>query len=287
MTGAILSIQSHVAFGHVGNSAAAFTLQRMGFPVHAVHTVTLSSHKGYPGWRGVELEAADVAGIIDGIAELGVLGDTVALLSGYLGDPGMGRAVLHALDRLREARSDALFLCDPVMGDRDCGFFVDPAIPGFFRDEMIARADIITPNAFELGVLADRPATDLTSITAAAKVLLERGPKLVVVTSAEIDGSKDELATLAVSANEAWLLRAPRLPVSLNGTGDTFAALFLGHFLRTDSVRTALEMAGSIMFELVERTMQAGSREPRLIEMQETLLAPSRRLVAEPLHTGG
>ncbi|MEZ5824742.1 MAG: pyridoxal kinase PdxY [Geminicoccaceae bacterium] len=281
MKDAILSIQSHVAYGHVGNSAAAFTLQRMGFPVHAVHTVTLSSHKGYRGWRGVELAPGDVADIVDGMAELGVFGDTTALLSGYLGDPGMGRAVLHALHKLRAESPKALFLCDPVMGDRGCGLFVDPAIPPFFRDEMIPTADILTPNAFELGVLVERETLGLPAIVDAARTLLRRGPELVVVTSVELGAADNEMATLAVSGDEGWLLRKPRLPVALSGTGDTFAALFLGNYLRSRDIRKSLEMANSVMFELVERTMQSCSRELLLVEAQECLLAPKRLLSAE------
>ncbi|MCB1972276.1 MAG: pyridoxal kinase PdxY [Geminicoccaceae bacterium] len=280
MSEAVLSIQSHVAFGHVGNSAAVFALQRLGFEVWPVHTVTLSNHKGYGRWRGIELSPVDVSGIIDGMADVGAFADCRALLSGYLGDPGMGRSVLHALDRLRGQVPQALYLCDPVMGDSDCGFFVDAAIPAFFRDEVVPRADIVTPNRFELGVLTGREPEGLEDMVAAAHEVRRMGPKAVVVTSVEVGERPGKLGTLVVAADECRIVWQDRVPVALSGTGDSFAALFLGHFLRSGSLCEALELAVSAMVDLVRITSEAGSGELLLVEAQDFLVRPSGRLAA-------
>ena len=157
MQDGILSIQSAVAYGHVGNSAAVFPLQRLGFEVWPVNTVLFSNHTGYGAWRGRVVALDWVEEIIEGIAERGAIPRTRAVLSGYLGDPSLGEAVLRTVARVRAERPDMLYACDPVMGDEGRGFFVKPGIPEFFRDHAVPAADIVTPNQFELAWLAGRP----------------------------------------------------------------------------------------------------------------------------------
>jgi pyridoxine kinase len=279
MQDGILSIQSAVAYGHVGNSAAIFPLQRLGFEAWPVNTVLFSNHTGYGAWRGRVVGLDWVEEIIEGIAERGAIPRTRAVLSGYLGDPTLGEAVLRVVGRVRAARPDMLYACDPVMGDEGRGFFVRPGIPEFFRDHAVPVADIVTPNQFELAWLAGGPVEDLDDAIAAAAAVRAKGPKIVVCTSLAVEDAA-ELGILAHSAEASWLCRTPRLPISLNGTGDVFTALFLGSWLRTGRLDSALEHAVAAMYALVDATWRAGSRELELIAAQDQLLAPARTFPA-------
>ena len=218
--------------------------------------------------------------IIEGMAERGAIPRTRAVLSGYLGAPSLGEEVLRTVARVRAVRPDMLYACDPVMGDEGRGFFVRPGIPEFFKERAVPAADIVTPNQFELAWLAGLEIRSLDDALRAAARVRATGPGIVVCTSLVL-GDEEELAVLADSAEAGWLVRTPRLPVSLNGTGDAFTALFLGHWLATGRLEATLENAVSAMYALVEATHRAGSRELELVAAQDQLVRPSRRFTAE------
>ncbi len=276
-TEGILSIQSAVAYGHVGNSAAVFPLQRLGFEVWPVNTVLFSNHTGYGAWRGRPVPLDWVQEILTGVAERGAYPRTQAVMSGYLGDPALGGAVLETLRAVRAERAGALYACDPVMGDVGRGFFVKDGIPAFFRDEALAEADIVTPNQFELAYLAERPIATLKDALDAAASVRAKGPKLVLVTSLMVEETGSGLGLLADTADGAWLVTTPKLPVELNGTGDVCTALTLGYWLRQPDPARVLEAVAGAMFGLVEATHDAGSRELLLVAAQEELVRPTRR----------
>jgi pyridoxine kinase len=278
---AILSIQSWVAYGHVGNAAAVFPLQRLGFEVWAVNTVQFSNHTGYGAWRGAIFEKDAVAEVIAGIEERGVFGACAAVLSGYVGDPSLGTVVLDAVARVRAANPRALYCCDPVIGDFGRGVFVRPGIAEFFATAALPRADIVTPNHFELEHLVGRPVAGLEDAVAAAESLRARGPGIVLVTS--LARSAGRIGVLAVGAEGAFLVETPLLPLAVNGAGDAVAALFLGHFLRTGSLAAALEQATAGIFAVLEETAKAGARELRLVAAQDVLVAPDQVFTARKL----
>jgi pyridoxine kinase len=276
MQDGILSIQSHVAYGHVGNSAAVFPLQRQGFEVWPVNTVLFSNHTGYGAWRGRPVELDWVREVIDGMGERGALPRTRALLSGYLGAPELGDLVLEVLARIRRERADVIYACDPVMGDEGRGFFVKPGLPEFFRDKAILAADLITPNQFELAFLAGRSIASVEDTLTAAAAVRRAGPRIVVCTSLMIEERPNELAVLADTEAGSWIVWTPRLDVNYNGTGDAFTALFLGAFLRSGDPARALSRATSAMYGLVARTHAAQSRELVLVAAQEEFVEPTR-----------
>ncbi len=284
MQDGVISIQSHVAFGHVGNSAAVFPLQRLGHEVWPVNTVLFSNHTGYGAWRGRVMPIETVREVLAGVEERGGFDRAKAVLSGYLGSADLGEAVLETVALVRARRPDALFVCDPVMGDKDRGFFVAEGIPAFFKHEAVPKADIITPNQFELAYLAATELQSLADVLAAARRVREMGPRLVMVTSLELDERPGELGILAETAAGTWVVWTPRLAIQLNGTGDAFTALTLAWWLATegDAART-LEAAASAMFALVEATLAAGERELVLVAAQDRLAAPPRRFVAQRL----
>jgi len=282
----ILSIQSHVAYGHVGNSAAVFPLQRLGFDVWPVHTVQYSNHLGYGDFAGTVLGAAHVTEVLAGIAARGVLGSCRAVLSGYLGEAAIGEAVLGALAAVRHANPDALYLCDPVMGDIGEGFYVRDGIPEFLRDQAVPAADIVTPNVFELEHLTGGRVATLADALAAARQLLALGPTVVVVTSLRhAETPADRIEMLAVTAAGAWRIATPMVPFQTapNGAGDAVAALFLGHYLRNRDPAEALAAAGAAIYAVMRRTGKLSRRELALIAAQDEIAKPSRRFPVETL----
>ena len=284
--GAILSIQSAVAYGHVGNSAAVFPLQRLGMEVWPVDTVQFSNHPGYGSRTGQIFTGSHVRDVVAGIAARGVLGQCVAVLSGYLGDPAVGEAVLDAVLTVRRANPAALYCCDPVIGDAGPGIYVQRDIPALLRDRCLPHADIATPNQFELQELTGLPIATLDDAKRAAAALrgtMRPGACVLITSLAVNDTPADAIDLLASDALGAWRLRTPRLAIAANGTGDTIAALFLLHRLRTGSSAHALAEAASAVFGLLARTLEAGSRELLTVAAQEEFVRPVRRFSADPV----
>lgn len=271
----ILSIQSAVAYGHVGNSAAVFPLQRIGVEVYPVYTVNFSNHTGYGAWRGPLISPQDVADVITGIEERGAFGEIDAVLSGYQGGEGIGDVILDAVARVKAANPNAIYACDPVMGNAKSGCFVAPAIPVLLRERVVPAADLITPNQFELGFLTGTEPSDLESTLASVDAARTMGPSTVLVTSVERpDRPEGTIEMLAATDDGAWIVRTPHIPMKANGSGDVTAALFTAHFRRTGDAADALARTTSSVFDLLQQTYDAGSRELRLIEAQEAYAHP-------------
>jgi len=278
----ILSIQSWVAYGHVGNASAVFPLQRLGAEVWAINTVQFSNHTGYGSWRGQVFPAATIRDCVQGIEERGVLGRCDAVLTGYIGDAAIGDAILDAVGRVKAANPAAWWCCDPVIGDIGRGVFVRPGIPEFFRDRALVLADIATPNQFELEWLAGGSLQSLAAVKAAVTELQARGPRCVLVTSLRTEETpEDALDLLAAEGGAFWRVRTPLLPLSVNGAGDAIAALFLFHRLASGSAREALSRASASIHGLLRRTAEAGSREILTVAAQEEFVSPSRVFAAE------
>src|SRR5215831_11078847 len=182
----VLSIQSWVACGNVGNTAALFPLQLLGCETWSLNTVAFSNHTGYGKWRGAVVPAQEIAGLFEGIAELGLLSRCDAVLSGYLGEAEAGPVLLDIVARIKQANPRALFACDPVMGDVGPGWYVRAGIPEFYRGPAIGMADIVTPNLFELEWLTGHPVRTLAAAASAAAELRKSGPRIVLVTSFEV-----------------------------------------------------------------------------------------------------
>jgi pyridoxine kinase len=282
MLAPILSIQSHVVYGHVGNAAAIFPLQRLGREVWPLMTVQFSSHTGYPGWRGRAFDAATIDECVEGLDAIGVLPRCAGLLTGYLGKPEIGEATLGALARIRAVNPDAVYACDPVIGDTHRGSYVAPGVAEFFRDRALPLATLLTPNAFELQALAGLEAADRAGALAAIGSVRARGPEVVVAKSLSLSDTPDDaLDMIAVDAGGAWRVRTPRLPIALSGTGDLFAALFLHHWLANRSVPDALSRTASSVFGIVAATQAARALELQIVAAQEELVHPSRVFLAQ------
>jgi pyridoxine kinase len=280
----ILSIQSHVAYGHVGNAAATFPLQRIGVEVWPIHTVQFSNHTGYGAWTGRVFEAAMITELVQGIAERGVLGRCDGVLSGYMGSAETGAAILDAVAQVKAANPKARYCCDPVIGDIGRGIYVRPGIPEFMREHALPMADIVTPNQFELEHLAGRTSASARDALSAIDALHALGPRTILVTSLHTDETPDDAVDLLASdASGRFRVRTPKLPISVNGAGDAIAALFFAHYLRSGSAAEAVSRAASSVFGVLRRTAEAGSREVLLIDAQEEFVNPGHMFPAEPL----
>ncbi|MFN3706955.1 pyridoxal kinase PdxY [Microcella sp.] len=271
----VLSIQSAVAYGHVGNSAAVFPLQRIGVEVLPVYTVTFSNHTGYGAWRGPLISPDDVREVITGIEERGVFPQIDVILSGYQGSEGIADVILDAVARIKAANPAAIYACDPVMGNAKSGCFVAPAIPVLLRERVVPAADIITPNQFELGYLTGTEPDTLESTLHSVDLARAMGPRTVLVTSVERpDRDEGTLEMLAVDNDGAWIVSTPQLPMKANGSGDVTAALFTAHYRRSGDAADALARAASSVFDLLQNTLDSGERELQLVESQEAYAHP-------------
>ncbi|MDP5181846.1 pyridoxal kinase PdxY [Blastococcus sp. BMG 814] len=279
---AVLSVQSHVTYGHVGNSSAVFPLQRLGIEVWPVHTVQFSNHTGYGEWTGRVYDGQSIEEIVQGVADRGALGSCDAVLSGYLGSADIGHAVVGTVARVRAANPAAVYCCDPVIGDVGRGVFVRPGIEEFMREVAVPAADLVTPNHYELDLLAGTTTRSPASVKDAVAAVQALGPRVVLTTSLVAEGTPDDAVDLLASeGGRHWRVRTPRLGVSVNGAGDAIAALFLAHWLETRSAAESLGRAAASVFGLLQRTEDAGSREILLVAAQEEFVAPTRTFAVE------
>lgn len=283
----ILSIQSHVAYGYVGNRAAVPALQALGCEASAVNTVQFSNHTGYGEWTGEIFTPAHIQDTLNGLAARGVPTTVDALLTGYMGSAELGAVITRWLEDVRSCGTDLCWACDPVMGDSDRGIFVRDDLPAFFREEAVPRATIMTPNVYELGLLTDRPVRNLADIRRACETLHERGPGIVLVTSVihEASAANEIEMLLSSRTHGQYRVATPRLPVdpAPNGAGDVTAALFTGHYLHTGGAVIALERTAAAMHSLFSATRDAGTRELALIRSIDSLSAHNHFFQANEL----
>ena len=280
----ILSIQSHVAYGHVGNSAAVFPLQRMGVEVWPIHTVQFSNHTGYGKWQGRVFDASMIREVVGGIAQRGCLGECDGVLSGYMGGVGIGAAILDAVATVKRANPAARYCCDPVIGDVGRGVFVRESIPEFMKSKAVPAADIVTPNQFELDYLSGRESKTLADVLAAVKIVHGMGPHAILVTSLHADDTpKDSVDLLASDETGRFRLRTPKLPLVANGAGDAIAALFFAHYLRLGKIDDALSRSASAIFGVLTKTAELGAHEIQIVAAQQEIVEPSWVFKAEEL----
>jgi len=280
----LISIQSHVAYGHVGNSAAVFPLQRMGVEVWPIHTVQFSNHTGYGKWQGRTFDGDLVRELVGGIEQRGCLGECDGLLSGYMGSADIGAAILDAVATVKRANPSAKYCCDPVIGDVGRGIFVREGIAEFMREKALPAADIVTPNQFELDYLSGGESKTLADALGAVKAVQALGPRAMLVTSLHVDDTpEDAIDMLAADDTGRFRLRTPKLPVVVNGAGDAIAALFFAHYLREGKIGEALARAGSAIYGVLAKTADAGAPEIQIVTAQHEVVEPSKLFEAEEI----
>lgn len=258
----ILSIQSHVAYGYVGNKAAVFPLQSMGYDVWGINTVQFSNHTGYGSWSGDIFPASHIAAVVQGLIALGQGPNCEAVLSGYLGSGEIGQVILEAVLQLREMNPALLYLCDPVMGDFGRGVFVKPDVLDFLNTSLMA--DIITPNHFEAEVLSGLSIQSIDDAKRVADFFHEKGIKQVLITSINLpQNTPDHIHIFLSVQGTCFLSVSPYYELSPlpNGMGDLFSALYLGYYLKEKNAPLALHQTLSVMDEVMRLTQYESKRE--------------------------
>ncbi|WP_417695526.1 pyridoxal kinase PdxY [Pseudomonas sp.] len=282
----LLAIQSHVVFGHAGNSASVFPMQRVGVNVWPLNTVQFSNHTQYGQWTGDVLASEQIPALVEGIAAIGELGNCDAVLSGYLGSAAQGQAILAGVARIKACNPKAIYLCDPVMGHPEKGCIVAPEVSDFLLEEAAGVADIMCPNQLELDSFSGRKAQSLLDCLAMARVLLGRGPKAILVKHLAYPGKpEDSFEMLLVTADGSWHLRRPLLafPRQPVGVGDLTSGLFLARVVLGDSLVAALEFTAAAVHEVLLETQACASYELELVRAQDRITHPRVRFEAVPI----
>jgi len=280
----VLSIQSHVVFGHVGNRASVFPLERMGMELWPLNTVQFSNHTGYGQWKGTIFTGEHVAGIWQGMEALGCAPACDAVLSGYMGSRDIGEAILGIVSAVRKANPRMFYCCDPVMGDYERGLYVQPGIPEFLRDRVLAQATIIKPNQFEAEVLSGISIRGGEDAREACASLHARGPAIVLITSLEaMQDEKGLICTLMSCGDGAFAIRTPRFsfPVAPHGAGDLASALFLGHYLETGDPVLSFERMASAVHRVFEATSAENLAELAIVGAQDAFASRESLFRAE------
>jgi len=253
----VLSIQSSVIFGYVGNNIARPVLQTLGYDVWCVDTVNFSNHPGYGSFTGSVKEAHKIQEEINGLVNLDILGECDAILSGYLGEVETAKTVSRTIELIKEQNETAIYLLDPVIGD-DGQIYVKNGLIEAFKNELLPKADVILPNQSELGWLSGLKINDVSSLKTASKYLIRCGAKTVVVTGIpEIE----TLTNYVVTSDAFWAISTPKLNRKFSGTGDLFSSLFTGAFLQTKDLYNALNFATEGCSIVVRETQKKDSKE--------------------------
>ncbi len=267
--GAIVSISSHVARGSVGNRALSFALERLGFEVWAVPTIILPQHPGHGPAERIALDDNAFAAVLEALLEGGRAREIAGVISGYFASAAQVGATAALVRAIKAERPDALYLCDPVIGDQG-GLYIDAAIAVAIRDELLPLADASTPNAFECAWLAGATASANPDFAA----LSQRLPPPVALITSVPALTRGQIGTLLVTESEAILFQHALLDTPVKGTGDLLAALLLARRLQGLAWPEAAERSLASVLEIVSGTVQAGADELMLAALQQAMVEP-------------
>lgn len=260
----VISIQSQVVHGHVGNSAALYPMLATGVSVAPVPTTLLSNHPRYPTTRGRVLDADLVADLLRGVEERGLVDTASVVLSGYLGSAANAGAVADFIERARSRTPALRYVCDPVLGD-DGKVFVAPGIEEIVATRLLPCADVITPNQFELQRLSGYDTATEDDLRTACATLAKRGPQVIVATGCTLtDTGQNQLETVLWQDGNLTRIATPRLPIRPCGTGDLLAGLFAAHLALGKPVEGALRAAVAATLAAIDLTWRSGEAELRL-----------------------
>lgn len=282
----VLSIQSHVVYGYAGNKAAVLPMQLLGVDVWPLHTVQFSNHTQYQKWQGMVFPQEQIGLITQGMDEIGVLPECDAVLSGYIGAAEQGQSILATVRAVKAKNPNAIYFCDPVMGHPEKGCIVAPGVAEFLEHDAVSCADVLAPNLLELQALSGLPVENFEQAVAAARHLLSRGPKKVLVKHLSKAGrDPQQFEMLLVSADEVLHISRPlhdfdRQPV---GVGDLTSAIFLANLLQGKNDREAFEHTANAVNDVMTCTQQNGKYELQIVAAREYIVNPVSQYRAQAL----
>lgn len=268
----IISIQSQVVHGHVGNSAAVLPMQGHGLNVAAVPTTLLSNHPGYETMRGRVLEPELVGDLLRGIEERGLIETSRYIVSGYLGSRANGEVVAAFVERARQLNPSITYICDPVMGDSHLGVFVADQVIECLLDHLVPLADLLTPNQFELGLMTQSQPTSWLALKAGvARIQAIRGAHLVVTGCTLPDTPNGSLENVVFEGEAHTRLPSPRLPIVPVGTGDLFTGLLTANLVHGCNLVGATRNAAAVVLDVLGRTLAESKHEMQLASVIDAL----------------
>lgn len=273
----ILTLQSHVVYGHAGNAAAVFPMQRLGHQVSVLNLLQFSNHTGYGAWGGKALSAEELQDVLLGLKNIGVLDRLDAIISGYIGNIEQAKVMYDFIADLKQKNRSLIYCCDPVMGDDGRGLYVKPEIAAFIQTQLIQLADWITPNVFELSQLSQGSALGLEKARQACESLLQRFPTLKGLLATSVANDTQHTGMLLVTREYAYHCETPRfdLIASVHGTGDVAAATFISHILKRDEPVNAMQKTANTLCEITKYTYEQNLQELAIIPAQEAIVKPN------------
>lgn len=260
----ILSIQSHVTYGYVGNKAAVYPLQAMGFDVWPINTVQFSNHTGYGKWKGEILSKKQIVDLVDGIFDIEQAHKCTAILTGYMGSKELCEVVKQIVAKFKSINKEILYLCDPVIGNNSC--YVKPEILDFFQNELCA--DIITPNQYEAEILSGIKIQSILDLQKSADYFHQLGIKIVVITGIKFAGNLN-LHIFASDTNRCYITTTSEYltEAPINGTGDLFSGVFLGSYLKHQDIAIALQHTVYYLQSAIMATIASNERELQVLSV--------------------
>lgn len=285
----ILTLQSHVVYGHAGNAAAVFPMQRLGHQVSVLNLLQFSNHTGYGAWGGKALSVQELQDVLLGLKNIGVLDQLDAIISGYIGNVEQAKAIYDFIADLKQKNRSLIYCCDPVMGDDGRGLYVKPEIAAFIQTQLIQLADWMTPNLFELSQLSQSSILSVKQALEACESLLFRFPTLKGLLATSIANDKNHTGMLLVTREYAYHCETPKfdLIASVHGTGDVTAATFISHILKGDQAVDAMQKAANTLCDMTKYTYEHNLTELAIIPAQDAIVQPSMYYSALPLAFSG
>lgn len=284
----ILSIQSHVVFGHAGNSASEFPMRRLGVNVWPLNTVQFSNHTQYRQWTGAVMPASHLTEIADGIDAISELENCDAILSGYMGSPEQGNAIIEIVKKVKAANPNAIYICDPVMGHPEKGCFVAPGVAEFLCNTALPISEIMSPNILELEELNNKqPISNVDEAVNACRNICQRGPKVILVKHLSRAGyQNDRFEMLLVTPNEAWHIHRPLVDFGVRqpvGVGDMTSGLFMANILKGKSLVEAFEHTTAAVYAVMLETLKQNQYELQLVAAQDEIANPTKLFTANKI----
>lgn len=281
----ILSIQSHVVFGHAGNSSAVFPMQRMGLEVWPIHTVQFSNHTQYPqGFSGKSFDSEDIRTLVKGLDNIGKLKDCQAVISGYQGSAEQCLAVAQAVEQIRAQNPNARYVCDPVMGDPQKGCIVSDGVAEHLVQTLMPMADVIVPNQFELTAFTGVDINNLEQAITACRKALDLGPKVVLVKHLH-SLAQGVFSTILATEQGCYLIERPELEFAKApvGVGDLISAIFTACLVKGMTPLEAFRHTNNAVYGVLETTAKHGSWELMTVFGQEEIVNPSHDFSPQPI----
>jgi len=270
----ILTLQSHVVYGHAGNAAAVFPMQRLGHQVCVLNLLQFSNHTGHGTWGGGAISADELKSILNGLKQVGVLSKLDCIVSGYIGSLEQAQAIYDFVLEVKADYPHIIYCCDPVMGDERPGMYVKPEIAVFMQSHLVPIADWITPNRFELSHLVGKPIVNLEDAVQACATLLDDKKQGILATSI---ADQPGMTGLCLMTKEGvYYCETPKYELihTVHGTGDVTAATFLSHLLNGENAKAAMEKTANTLHDLAQFSFENHLTELGIVACQEEIAHP-------------